>query len=400
MKRLVRVLGSLLAMVLTLVSLQSMAETQLGGRDFNHMSTGFPLSGGHATAACETCHMGGVFKGTPKNCDGCHALGKRVIATPKSITHIVTDAPCENCHFNTSTFLGARYNHSSATPGQCITCHNGRIAQTKPANHKPTTSSCDSCHRAIAWSPASWNHSGVVHGTCTNCHNGSPTIGKPGSHTTVAKATYQCDECHSFLGWIPAGYKHNIAGVCSNCHNGTTAMGKGSMHIVTTSACDTCHKSTTTWLGASAHSGNIVGICGTCHNGTTAKGKGSNHIATTSACDTCHKSTTSWLGASFHDASVASICGTCHNGTQGVVGKPALHIPSTGNNCDLCHTSTSSFATWIMNHSGITTCNACHATSSPAYPGINTRKTIGSHKSSRAGQDCVNCHNKGISWNE
>lgn len=329
-----------------------------GAGDFNHMTTGFPLSGGHATAACETCHVGGVFKGTPKNCDGCHAVGKRVVATPKSNSHIVTDAPCENCHFNTATFLGARFNHGTAKPGQCSTCHNGRQSTAKPTSHssgKKATESCDNCHRTYAWSPASWNHIGVSPGTCTNCH-GVSSIGKPAGHTSIPKATYQCDECHSFLGWSPAGFKHNTAKVCSSCHDGTTAMTKGPTHIATTSECNVCHRTTTTWLGASFHAGNVAGICG-----------------------------------------------TCHNGTNGVVGKPPLHIPTTGNNCDICHTSTTSFATWTMNHASngnTTSCNACHATSSPAYPGIRTRKTIGSHKDSKAGQDCVNCHDKGISWSE
>ena len=126
MQRLGRIVGNVLAVMLAVFSLQAMAETQLAGRDFNHEATGFPLTGGHATAACETCHVGGVFKGTPKTCDGCHALGKRVVATPKSTSHIVTDAPCDTCHFNTSTFLGARFNHGTALPGQCATCHNGR----------------------------------------------------------------------------------------------------------------------------------------------------------------------------------------------------------------------------------------------------------------------------------
>ncbi len=67
MKRLGRVLGNLLAVALTVFSMQTLAETQQGGRDFNHMTTGFPLSGGHATVACETCHMGGVFKGTAQD---------------------------------------------------------------------------------------------------------------------------------------------------------------------------------------------------------------------------------------------------------------------------------------------------------------------------------------------
>ena len=120
MKRLGRVLGVVLAVVLAVCSLQAQAAgTQAVGRSFDHNATGFPLSGVHALTACETCHAAGVFKGTPKTCDGCHALGKRVVATPKSSSHIVTDAPCDTCHFNASTFLGARFNHGTALPGQC-----------------------------------------------------------------------------------------------------------------------------------------------------------------------------------------------------------------------------------------------------------------------------------------
>ena len=76
-----------LAVMLLLFSLHAMAaDTPTTGRDFNHDATGFPLNGGHATAACENCHIGGVFKGTPKICEECHALGKRVVATPKPTT--------------------------------------------------------------------------------------------------------------------------------------------------------------------------------------------------------------------------------------------------------------------------------------------------------------------------
>ena len=67
MQRLGRVLGNLFAVLLTVFSMQAMAETQLAGRDFDHAATGFPLTGGHATAACETCHVAGVFKGTAKD---------------------------------------------------------------------------------------------------------------------------------------------------------------------------------------------------------------------------------------------------------------------------------------------------------------------------------------------
>src|SRR5512143_1435162 len=190
------------ALVLMLLALSMHATAAL--IDFNHNATGFPLRGGHSTTACESCHVGGVFKGTPKNCDGCHALGRRVVATPKPATHIVTDAPCESCHFNTYTFLGARYNHGEARPGQCISCHNGRITTGRPASHNAglrLTASCDNCHRSYVWFPASFNHVGVAPHTCDSCHvQGSNQFYKPANHQTTPyldRNVFYCDDCHN-----------------------------------------------------------------------------------------------------------------------------------------------------------------------------------------------------------
>jgi len=366
-----------------------------GADGFNHMSTGFPLYGMHATTACEACHVGGVFKGTPRNCDGCHAVGKRVVAIPKLSNHIITDAPCESCHFNTSTFLGARFNHATATPDQCQTCHNGRIALGKPASHNSgskATASCDRCHRTSAFLPASWNHNGVVPGTCTTCHNGSAAIGKPGSHTTVAKATFQCDDCHSFLGWIPAKYKHNTPGVCASCHNGSIAIGKTSTHTGAkgTLACDDCH-SVNGWLPAAyTHRGVVPGSCATCHNGSAATGKTSTHtgLKGTLACDDCH-SVNGWVPAAYtHRGVVTGSCATCHNGSA-ATGKTSTHTGLKGSlSCDGCHRTTS----WLpasYNHIGAGACSSCHnGTSATGKPGNHIVTT----------DECNQCHSSTKTW--
>jgi len=381
MKKLGRVLGSLLAMVLTMASLQVMAETKAVGRDFNHNSTGFTLTGGHAIAACETCHAGGIFKGTPRNCDGCHALGKRVVATPKSIKHLVTDAPCESCHFNTSTFLGARYNHAAAIPGQCANCHNNRIAKGKTASHgsgAKATNTCDKCHRTYAFLPASWNHNGVAPGTCTTCHNGSPTIGKPASHSTVAKATYQCDECHNFVGWLPARYKHNIPGACASCHNNTVAIGKPASHTPTSirgmNPCEDCHQ-VMGWLPA-RYAHNTGAACSSCHDGIKAIGKYAGHFATADECNQCHFNTTSWLPA--------------------LGAKPANHIPyNAGTTCSSCHIGTSGAATngpTLHAYVSSYACTTCHLRGN-GYLGRMDTKSLG-HEGWNGSGDCSQsgCH--------
>ncbi|MFZ2163418.1 MAG: hypothetical protein WAW02_14495 [Sideroxyarcus sp.] len=334
MKQLGRLLGNAFAAALTVFSLHAAAETQMAGRDFNHMATGFPLVGVHAAAACETCHVAGVFKGTARACDGCHALGKRVVATPKSTSHIVTDAPCDTCHFNASTFLGARYNHGNAVPGQCTTCHNGRIITGRPANHnsgRKVTDSCDHCHRSYTWLPASWNHIGVAPGTCTNCHipGGQSTVSKPAGHTTVAKNTYQCDDCHSMFAWFPARYKHNTAAACSSCHNGTIAMGPASSHTSFPSwptECNQCHFTNVSWLGAlGAKPGNHIpynagATCTSCHTGLAKVSVSVLHAnsVATYTCANCHITPNSYTGnnqktRSSHDGSSGNNCTTaCH----------------------------------------------------------------------------------------
>jgi hypothetical protein len=41
---------------------------------FDHLVTGFPLSGEHSLIDCEACHIGGVFEVLPTQCEACHAL--------------------------------------------------------------------------------------------------------------------------------------------------------------------------------------------------------------------------------------------------------------------------------------------------------------------------------------
>lgn len=295
MKRLGRVLGSLLAVALTVFSMQTFAAAQMGGRDFNHMTTGFILSGGHAVAACETCHIGGVFKGTPRACDGCHATGKRIIATPKTNSHIVTDAACETCHFNTATWLGARFNHGTAQVGKCETCHNGRIATGRPANHfngstVKRINSCDSCHRTSAWLIAGyWNH------TAEN------VAGKTGCNDAA---------CHSSTG------DANTKTVTSNPKH----LPYPTISTVTFASCQTCHLSYSSF--AIVKYNHPAGLaCDVCHNSAyilgAVRGVPSNHIPFTGSgnCQSCHTNSASWgtitMGAANH-AIVSSVCRTCH----------------------------------------------------------------------------------------
>ena len=237
---------------------------------FNHVQTGFPLTGAHLRARCESCHIAGRFKGTPTQCALCHAAGSRMATVQMPRNHVQTVQPCETCH-NTARFAGARFNHIGVAPGSCTSCHNSMQAPSKPAGHMQTTASCDSCHRTTAWTPARFTHAGVAPGTCASCHNGSSARGKPTNHMLT---TQSCDACHRTTAWTPAAFNHAAVtpGTCASCHNGSAATGKPTSHFITTRSCDACHR-TTAWTPTIVYSHqtafykphNSGVICSSCH---------------------------------------------------------------------------------------------------------------------------------------
>lgn len=311
------------------------STTQSAPRDFNHSQTGFPLIAGHALVDCETCHAGAIFKGTPRNCAGCHSKGAHVIATVMSSSHIATNAPCETCHFNTATFLGARFNHNRAAMGACTTCHNGIISTPKPASHNrglKNVDACGQCHITVSWFPARYDHVGITPGSCAaQCHNGALATGKPSSHTTQLKSTATCDTCHRFTSWLPTFYNHSAVapGTCANCHNGASATNKPANHTGAKASmvCDNCHR-TTAWLPAAYnHLGIAPGSCLTCH----AAQRPTSHTAHgyLGTCDTCHSINPNW--AFNHDLQQGRhTCNNCHSRDD--------HHGSGTQPCDNCHT--------------------------------------------------------------
>lgn len=92
---------------------------------FDHLATGFPLSGEHAIIDCEACHLGGVFEVLPTQCAACH---DGVLAVGPSLTHIPTTASCDLCHTPVGFVESAVMDHSTIGTTTCATCHNGVIA--------------------------------------------------------------------------------------------------------------------------------------------------------------------------------------------------------------------------------------------------------------------------------
>lgn len=300
-----RWIGLLFILPLLALTHYALAQTTVPGTiKFDHIQTGFNLTGAHVQARCEDCHIQGVFKGTPRDCATCHMAGNRFGATAKPGRHVPTIAPCDSCH-RTTAWVPAAYSHVGVAPGACMTCHNGMMSAGKPAGHTFTTESCDQCHRTTAWVPAGYNHLGVVPGTCRTCH-GVTATGIPNGHVAIL-LTDSCDKCHRTTAWLPASYDHTgvVPGTCATCHNGTKAMGVGGgnpsryplnsgQHVSTTwwPSCDSCHKSTVSFANAFVHKSVIVpaGFCTSCHYRSSHNGSGAK------SCDSsgCHSSTSTW----------------------------------------------------------------------------------------------------------
>lgn len=130
---------------------------------FNHSTTSFPLTGAHTSAACASCHVGGKFAGTTKDCYTCHT---------SDYTGSVSPA------------------HASAQyPKTCITCHSTTAWKPSTFNHTPFFPiGASDKHR-----PGRWN-------TCADCHT-----------VTSNFKLFSCIDCH----------EHNKADMDSEHRNKT-----------------------------------------------------------------------------------------------------------------------------------------------------------------------------------
>jgi hypothetical protein len=389
------------------------AQAQRSG-SFDHFSTGFPLAGAHFSVDCTSCHVGGRFKGTPRQCASCH---NGTIAPGKSPKHARTTNTCERCHVETA-WQQIRYDHSQAI-GACVNCHNGSQARGKPATHVATTAACNSCHRnTFSFLAVTWTHTGITTG-CANCHNGKAALGKPATHIATTAA---CESCHnSTTSFASVTFAHAATDTnCSSCHNGSTATGmKTPPHIPSAAIqCSNCHINTAASFTTYTmnHTAVSASRCDACHNGSYtgegakgALGTAPGHVATGGRdCISCHTQAASgfvsWKGAVFAHAAADTNCSSCHNGSTATGMKTPPHIPTAATQCSNCHTNTAaSFTTYTMNHTAVSAsrCDACH---NGSYTAEGTKGAFGTTPGHVAtgGRDCISCHTKAasgfVSW--
>jgi hypothetical protein len=138
---------------------------------FNHNNTPFPLQGPHLTVPCNSCHIGGVFAGTPTDCYSCHKADYTGTTNPN---HVAAGFPttCTTCHTTwvTTGWAGAVFNHTwwdmnhGGANSVCSVCH------TNPNDY--SVFQCTNCHLKPQTDQDHQGVNGYVYNSvnCYQCH--------------------------------------------------------------------------------------------------------------------------------------------------------------------------------------------------------------------------------------
>nr|MDA3817859.1 cytochrome c3 family protein [Prolixibacteraceae bacterium] len=217
---------------------------------FNHATTGFELSGGHAQInQCSECHIGSLENTSPE-CNACHNDDFNQSANPNHQT-LGIPVSCEECHTTNPDWQPATFNihddyyaltgaHASIR-NNCAVCHNGDYNNTANTCYECHDSEynnsvnpdhqaagfpveCESCHSQSSWEPATFDHdsqyfpiySGEHRGewnSCSDCHTQTNNF-----------ALFSCIDCHEHNQSEMnsehddvSGYAYNSAS-CLSCH--------------------------------------------------------------------------------------------------------------------------------------------------------------------------------------
>ena len=417
----------LLVAVLSGIATPAIAQS---AASFDHLTTSFPLTGAHELVRCETCHIKAIFKGTPRDCEGCHVQNNQRGALAKPFNHVQTSATCDTCH-TMAGFAGTRFNHVTVAPGSCASCHNGNRAAGKPTGHIATTLSCDQCHVTSAFAPARrFDHQalGGNYTTCASCHDGRVATGRPANHIVTPDPT-KCGTCHvastqnGFTTFAGGQMDHSgIANGCATCHGPTvtpnsfagisnivvmppTSPAGPNSHIPSATTCETCHLATVPGGLIAANAPRNPPGSGFAFPAPTAV---QIHSGVTSGCSNCHEASAVWMGVNAYPISPTTVvldalytgfqtrpraaagtfnvadaahpttgdCSQCHFSTLAFTAKdkPANHIPTSATaQCTACHTSTdfSVMPTLANIHanapSTTSNCAQCHGAAAPSF---------------------------------
>jgi hypothetical protein len=392
---------------------------------FDHSTTGFPLTGAHATVQCALCHVNGNYNLTSANtaCVSCHLKDFQGTTDPN---HVQASFPqtCQQCHSTTSwgnaTFdhsttgfaltgahttlqctqchVNSNYNLTSANTA-CVSCHQTDFNNTNNPPHAaagfPTT--CQTCHTTASWTSATFNHTttgfaltgahtslqcaqchvnnnySLTSGACANCHL-KDYQGATNPNHVQAGFPQTCDQCHTTTTWGNGTFDHS-----------TTGFALTGAH--TTLQCSQCH------VNGNYNLTSANTTCVSCHQTDYNTTNNPNHaqVGFPTTCDVCH-STTSWLNATFNHnntsfpltgAHTTVACNNCH------VNNNYTTLPT---DCYGCH-QTDYNNTTNPNHKAAgfpTTCTTCHTTTS--WSGATFNHTWFPTNHGGANGVCATCH--------
>jgi len=331
---------------------------------FDHQAS-FPLLGQHALQTCSTCHTNGLYRGTPRDCVGCHRTEYDRTTSPP---HAAAGFPtvCESCHRATdASFRGVAFNHNTVFPlvGQhaqqaCLACHKNNVYRGTPRD-------CAGCHRAEYDRTTSPPHAAAgFPTTCDSCHRATDSSfrGVVFNHSTVfalqgRHAQTACVSCHQ--NNVYRGTPRDCVGCHLADYNRTTAPAHVAAGFPTT--CETCHRATdSSFRGATFNHTAVFPLlgrhaqqaCATCHKNGVYRG-------TPRDCVGCHLAEyTRTTSPSHVAAGFPTTCDSCHRATDAVwtQGMFIHRFPITSGKhrfpCASCHTNPSSYQ--------IFTCLTCH----------------------------------------
>jgi len=356
----------------------------------DHSKFAFHLDGKHAAVACASCHINGVYKGTPTTCAGCHT--KNDVHSGRLGTN------CASCH-TVNGWKPSIFNHNNSafkltgkhvsvtcaqchkdklfkgTPMTCVGCHAGRDA------HNGTLGTdCASCHSTSAWKPASFDHNKSAFPltgkhtsvTCAGCHKNNVFKGTPkdcyschaGRDAHNGTLGTNCASCHATSGWKPASFDHNKSAfpltgkhtgvACASCHKNNVFKG-------TPKDCYSCH------AGRDAHNGTLGTNCAACHATSGWKPATFNHNQSAFPLTGAHAS---------------AACARCHVNNV---------FKGTPTNCFACHAGKDA-------HNGAfgTSCGSCHSTSAWKPASFDHSKSAFPLTGKHTGVACASCHKNGV----
>lgn len=192
--------------------------TQWTGGGFTHSA--WPLTGQHASAACNACHQNGVFAGTSSACVDCHLADFQGATQPNHVSFGFS-TNCEQCH-NASSWNLANFSHAGVN-ANCVQCHLADYQATRSPNHALAGfgQTCEQCHVSTNnWGNVNFAHpqfpiNNGEHGgfACNQCHL------QPNDFQS-----FSCTHCHDHRQSEMDGEHDDVNGyvwqssACYQCH--------------------------------------------------------------------------------------------------------------------------------------------------------------------------------------